>query len=586
MTQEEYEQEQREIERLIEEINALIQENNLLRAEIQTAVENIEILQRNLGSVYKSVEPSVRALSGEVQEKSEYTAVVNQALEEMTERFFTFKNLSTASKNVTQYTDEYYTRFSYYNNLRRITLGYVIGLDANFVNSEHMREIVEKAYLQNSDYWLAYATMAVMLWASDEQEAAVRALEKAMHISPQKAAMFFMLINLRFSRKETAYRWLINYMERVNANDLDDEWKYLLQAYLSGAFGQDEGFQAEIGKRLKDLVAQAEATTADLGRQVSDKAYAFADTYLHRTDESYAHLKGTCGEYDSLMDMLSSAEKNALIAQYYGQLYEQEEDRANELAQRIENVLYALVNSYDDEELKVVKRIRENEAILAAQGDLAAARRRFAEEFPDKPKRNFADLLTEWAFTQDEYATPLCVRKFSVSMLSPWIVRGFTKYAEQYRQKERQAYTFNIDGCGISCTEHDYDSAKATLESHYEKNKWKDVFSDKYVLIELALIIAGLLTLVIMGVQLPKGFGTGARVALVMGILLVLVGVFLLWRQLVAVGQQRKEKIRLGCQRLRHSLEELGQWREAFHAADEKFEDLKAAMEQFEKMST
>ena len=586
MTQEEYEQEQREIEALINEINALIEENNMLRVEIATAVDNIQILRDNLGVVYKSVEPTVRALSGEVEEKNEYTAVVNQALEEMTERFFTFKNLSTASKNVTQYTDEYHTRFSYYNNLRRITLGYVIGLDANFVSSEHMRSIVEKAYLQNSDYWLAYATMAVMLWASDEQEAAVRALEKAMFISPQKASLFFMLINLRFSREEAAYRWFLNYMERVNANDLDDEWKYLLQAYLSGAFGRDQGFQAEIGRRLKDLMAQAEATSADLGRKVSDKACAFADTYLHRTGESYAYLKGACEDYGTMMDMLSAAEKNALIAKYYGELYEQEEERGKELAQRIENVLYSLVNSYDDEELKVVKRIRENEAILAAQGDLAAARKRFTEEFPEKPKRNFADLLMEWAFTQDGYSTPLCVRKFSVSMLAPWIIRGFGKFAEGYRQSERQAYSFSIDGCMLSCTENDYPTAKATLENYYEKNKWKDILADKFVLIELALIAAGLLILIIMGIQLPKGFGTGARVALVMGILLVLVGVFLLWRQIVALNEQRRERTRLGCQRLQHCLEELGQWREAFHAEDARFEDLKAAMEQFEKMST
>lgn len=586
MTQEEYEQEQREIERLINEINALINENNALRAEIQTAVDNIEILRDNLGVVYRSVEPSIRALSGEVEEKNEYASVVNQALVEMTERFFTFKNLSTASKNVTQYTDEYYTKYSYYNNLRRITLGYVIGLDANFVNSEHMRSIVEKVYLQNSDYWLAYATMAVMLWASDEEDAAIRALEKAMFISPQKAALFFMLINLRFSREEAAYRWFINYTERVNANNLDDEWKYLLQAYLSGAFGKNDKFQEEIARRIKDLMAQAEATTADLGRQVSDKAYAFADTYLHRTSENFAYLKSTCSEYDRLMDMLSAAEKNALIAKYYGELYEEEEKHADELAQRIENVLYSLVNSYDDEELKVVKRIRENEAVLAAQGDLVAARKRFTEEFPEKPKRNFADLLMEWAFTQDGYSTPLCVRKFSVSMLAPWIVRGFSKYVENNRQAEKQAYTFSIDGCDITCTENDYATAKDTLENYYEKNKWKDIFADKYVLIELAMIAAGLLTLIIMGIQLPKGFTVGARVALVMGILLVLVGVFLLWRQIVSLNEQRKERIRLGSQRLYHSLEELSQWRELFHAEDARYENLESAIGQFEKMST
>ncbi|MBR5564684.1 MAG: hypothetical protein IKW08_00825 [Roseburia sp.] len=579
MTQEEYEREQREIEHLINEINRLVAENNNLVAEINCALDNISILQNNIVTLHNNLEPKVRSVSGDVEINSNQTSEVSQAIEEMSTQYFTFKALSTASKNVTQYTDEYYTRFSYYNNLRRITLGYVIGLDSNFVSSENMRKIVEKAYLQNTEYWLAYATMAMMLWASDEKEAAQRALDKAMFIEPQKASLYFMLINLRFARNETAQNWFINYMERVNPSDLGEEWQYLLQTYLAGAFGVDEAFQAEVSKYLKKLTIQSEATTADFSKRFVDRAFKYADTYLHQTKSAFAHLKGTCVDYNELIQMLSNAEKNAILAKYYDDLYHEEDEQGEDIYQRVENVLYSLVNDYDDSELEVVKKIKLNEYIIAAQGNQAVAQKKFENEFGKQKNKNFADLLTDWAFVEDSRITPLSVRKFAISCMQEWMFKGYEKFAQSYKDKEKNAYSFNVDGCNVTCTENDFAQGKETIEKFYEKNKWKNVLADKFIKIYGLITIVGLLILIIMGVQLTKG--TFSPVALTAGILLVLLGVFLLWRQTVAMLEQLKERQRLSIQRLQHALDELGQWRDLYKTEDSKLVDLQAALKQF-----
>ena len=157
MTQEEYEREQQEIQRLINEINALVRENNRLVEEINYGLRNISILEGNVVELHRRVEPKMNVLSGEIKVNSNLTEDVRTAIEEMASQYLTFKTLSTASKDLTQYTDAYNTKFSYYNHLRRITLGYVIGLDSNFVSDENMRLAVEKAYLQNTEYWLVLA---------------------------------------------------------------------------------------------------------------------------------------------------------------------------------------------------------------------------------------------------------------------------------------------------------------------------------------------------------------------------------------------------------------------------------------------
>ena len=165
---------------LINQINALRYENAQLEAELEMAERNVEVLTGNVGVLEANVHSTMSQLSSKVEVTAEDVNIFFMALRDLTEQYFLFKNLSTASKNLTMYTDEYYTKFSFYNKLRRITLGYVIGLDNTIISSETLRLEVEKAYLQNTDYWLAYAIMAVMLWSKNEREAANRAMNKAL----------------------------------------------------------------------------------------------------------------------------------------------------------------------------------------------------------------------------------------------------------------------------------------------------------------------------------------------------------------------------------------------------------------------
>lgn len=577
MTQEEYEEQQREIKQLINQINALIAENNMLVQEINNALQNIQVLKCNVRALQQDVEPVVSVLSGEMEINADKAKMVGDALSELTEQYFTFKTLSSASKNLSQYTDEYCTRFSYYQMLRRITLGYIIGLDSQFVSDENMRKTVEKAYLQNTEYWLAYATSAVMLWASDEREAAERALDKALFMNQGKAALFFMLVNLRFDRTEPAREWFVYYMERIDASNLGEEWKYLLQAYLGGAFGEDESFQKAVAEKLNALFARAEAATVDLGKKFSDRAYRFADTYLHQTTQTFAHLKQCCPSYSEMTELLSDAEKNTAIAAFYDNLSQETKEISRDISQRIENVLYSLINSYDDPELEIVKKMKYNEAIISAQGNVTKAQEKYDQEFKEPGKKNFGDLLVDWAFAEDGNLVPLSIRKFSISFMKDWIVKGYVRYSEDYRKKEQQVYAFQIDeGCQITCAEADFEQGKKQIEDYYDKNKWKHMLSDKYMLIFILMTICGFLTLGIMALHFSK-------VALTIGILLVIVGVFLIWRRISELGEVLKEKERLGVQRLKHCLTELGEWRSLFHEADEKLADLEAALQGFDR---
>jgi len=573
MTEEEARAEIEEANRLIQEINRLqgrisqaIIDNQNLRVELEVLIKNVIAVTQNAIAMDSAVNESMNYVTKRVQDADVNTAQLFALIDDLTTSYFIFKNLSTASKNLSQFTDEYYTRFLFFNELRRITLGYVIGLDAHVCSEETMRKKVEKAYLQNTEYWLAYAIMATMLWASDEEEAAKRALGKALSIDYLNTSLFFLLVNLRFTRIDAAKKWYLSYLDKVDINSLGSEWQYLLQAYLFGVFGADKEFQAVVEKFFTDMLESMESINPDYGRKVVFRTKEFAELYIHISGNEYENLRRNSTEYQDMKQLLSDAEKNQVLAVHFKKLLEDDTELETDLFQRIENILYSLINAYDKEEYKVVKNLKYNEMVLKAKGDLGMAQQYFNSVFVKDEKKSLDLLLFEWAFSEDE-RIDMSIKKFAITYLKKWICSGFQKFAEGYRAKEKEKYTIEIDGWKEECNENSYEEAKQSLEKHYNKNRVADTLNDKYVLIFSGMCLAALMILIMMISSFNKE-------ALVIGILLGLAGGFLLWRRLVDMVDILRVKREKGYIILKNTLEDLKQWREAYRKADKKSTDL------------
>ena len=98
--------------------------------------------------------------------------------------------------------------------------------------------------------------------------------------------------------------------------------------------------------------------------------------------------------------------------------------------------------------------------------------------------------------------------------------------------------------------------------------------ADKFTLLYILMCVCGILALVIMAFSFSP-------IALTIGILLVIIGAFLLWRRIVELGREIQEKKRLAVQKLQHCLQELEDWRTLFHKADERVIDIQQALEAF-----
>ena len=571
MTEEEARAEREEAERLLAEIRRLqnqieraIIENQNLQAELASLVQNVEIVTENAAAMDIEVNKSMEYVKGRIQEADVSTKELFDLIDDLTNSYFTFKNLSTASKNVTQFTDEYYTRFKFFNELRRITLGYVIGLDAHICSDQTMRKKVEEAYLQNTEYWLAYAIMAVMLWASDEEEAAKRAMSKSLTMDYFSTALFFLLINLRFTRTDAAKKWYLSYLDRVDMENLGEEWQYLLQAYLSGVFGVDKEFNHLVHECFTNMLEQMESMHPNYGNRVAEKTLAYSESYIHITKNAFETLRRHSSDYEELMRLLSSAEKNEKLAIHFRGIVEDNTQVESNMFQRIENILYDLINAYDKDELTVIKNKRYNEMILKSKGDLEMAKQFFNNEFSsDSGEKKLEDLLFTWAFEEDANRADITVKKFSILYLKKWIAKGFQLYADNYRKKEKEKIKIEIDGWQGECDENSFDSAQTELQKHYNKNRVWDTIKDKYVIIFIGMAIVALMILGITAIKFNK-------ISLVIGILLGVISGFLLWRRISDIQSILRARREKGYILLKTVLEELKGWRALYKAADEK----------------
>lgn len=564
-----------EISNLESRINSALIEQQRLEEELRYVVAQLGVLNTAAQGMSQKVTHDVGKLSEKIGREDLDARDLLQLLHDVSERYFAYKNLSTATRNLTKLNDEYYTKFKFYHELRRIALGCVMAVDTNLISHETARKQVEKSYLANTDYWLAYAIAAVMLWWSDEREAAQRALNRAMMMDERKTSLLMLFCNLKFGRKDTAMRWYSYYLGCIHANDVGEEFQYLMEAQMSGSFGNDRELQARVASKIKDMFDEIALYSINFKNEVADAACRFMQTKAHVSDFDFFYLPEYCEQHDEMKALISDAEKNVLVAREYEDLAQEHDDGEKDVNEHLEDTIYNVIESMDDEEEKVHRRIRYNELIVAAKGDIHKAEVAYAERYPQTGPIGFAGLLKRWAFTEDDAAILPQTRRFALAKLEPDIRAGVAKFADGYRARERERYTISVDGWSMNCNENEATIAKEGFEEYYRTHSIWRYLQDRFVLVWIGMILAGILGLVIAAVSVRH------PAVIVISVLLVLVGAFCLWRQIDNLREIMERRKRKSLEIIERTLDEMGAWRQAYKEADQGYADLMQALDLF-----
>lgn len=590
MTQEEYEELQRltnEYNRLVDRRNRLAEEYNYLVQELQYSLNATVDAINNAAAVKSYVVPRLDYSAGHVVEIAELVGSVQAEIDRLSEKYFIIKNISTASKKLTQLNDEYQRNFGLYNTLRRVALGYVVGVDSNIISNERLRKTVEKNYLQNADYWISHCLMATMLWVSDEPEAAQRAVEKAMKLDQHKSSLYFLLINLHFGRSEAAALWFEYYMQDIDVTNIGDEIRILLQAYLYNVCGENAEFKAKMRDTFNELLSSIKNHTANYDNEICDRALEFISSYVHKTSEEFIELQSSCLDYPSLISALESAEKNAEFARYFDELYNDDSDAPKNMIDRIQNVLYDLINTYDEAEMQILRSMDYNEMILQARGDIDAAQKMYNTKYKPQKPQTLGDLMVKLALPANGDEVDIRVRKFAVTFLCESIITAFGKFKEEYNSSVSETHEVRVDSFKVTVSEKDPQGAINELKNCYKKNRNKFIGSDKGV--KTLNIFTWIFWILWVGCTVASvvflAQGEEWPVALIISFaatFLLAVG-FTIWlifrrKKVGAAASLRREQ---GLEKLLKIIEVIKDWRNRFTLADEQSAALVEVLSKF-----
>ena len=419
-----------------------------------------------------------------------------------------------------------------------------------------------------------------MLWASDEKEACERAVSKSMQMNERKSSLFFLLASLRFDRIDAAKAWYKVYFDLVDENGVGDEIIYILQALLSGALGSDPDFANEVGEKLRGLISKArnQAATKTLVRDSVDNHIS---ALVSVTDKEFIALKHICTEYDEMIDLVSTAEKNDMLKKYFLSIIQSDFSLSDRLAERIEDSLYSLISTYDENEQALMDKIAYEEAVVKANGRLDVAGEAYKKMMAERDNKNNMALIMTDAALDSKMKTDGRVRKFCLDTIKDDCIEGVKRFS-QYRKKEKNIYPLDVDGCKLTGNENSFEENEPKLLKYYDGLIRQHVRTDKtHVVCGRALFASALLFvlfLVLSVVGFVTDWGTGASVTLlVLAIVALAAGALMI---VMRADQTKKIKkafeyrIKNGVKMLKTGLEDMARWRKYYKEQDAINEEL------------
>lgn len=588
-----------EFARLCDQYNRLQAENARLVADANRCVEDVQISTQYVDRLHKVVKPPLSVTATETDKKQVIANNASLVIDDLVDSYRLLKNESTASKNLTASRDKYYTQYDLYNELRQVSLGYVVGVDKNFWESDAPRKKVEKMYLANTDYWLAYATMAVMLWASDEVDACNRAVSKAMQINERKAALFFLIICLRFERKDAAKMWYKVYFDLVDNGGVGEEIIYILQVLLCGALGRggsldSRGDELALGvtvqKKLTQLLAEA-SKDINVRRQAQEGVDDYFKAYISVTEKEFLNLKHICSEYGEMITLLGDAEKNAILKDYFLSVLNDDEERDNrcrsKMYERIEDVLHSLISAHDDAEQELLDKISYEEMVVDANGNIQLARESYDKMMALKKKNNNIALIMVNTALNKDAQVDANVKRFALRFIKEYALEGAQKFAS-YRNREKREYDFNVDGCKLRGDENSFAQNEVKLREYYDGLIKERTAEDKVVKSLKTSSIVLCLLFVVFGILTAVSFiASWKTIISVVSIILTVLFIggfaaclYFKHEQKVKIRKSFEFRINNGIKMLEDGLKDLASWRAAYKSADSVHEELIAILKE------
>lgn len=431
--------------------------------EVQNKVDNMQVNVRSL-------ENEIRTFMKEVKQN----ALINNA-----------------NQTIMMSQMEYDKKYKYRDEVRRRITGLLQSIDANIIKKSTIETIGEETIINNPDYWLAPALVAICHWYSDNLELANIALKNALDRSVEKTSLLLCLIHLRANRLNTAEKWLKKYLETQDPTNMDCKIILILDALCSGVFNQESANMIinQIEKWFKILNNYPQYKN----NQIPKWEKYFKEQQTISSEESEQFINLFVKEKDQLKERIKLARNhNYVIKKFKENINKPEKDKYNKQT-KIDRLINMLIFDYEKDELELKLEIEKNKQILNIKDENTN------DEYISDNKYIKTDLythLSNMCLNNDSLEINEKTRKLAFCLSKGNIIEAYTKIYGI--NKEYQPTYLNIvidDWTGITQNGSNEFELIDNLYLHIQ-NKYRPTIN-KNKLISIDMIIAIILTLIV-----------------------------------------------------------------------------------------
>lgn len=433
---------------------------------INGQVENFKEQIDDMKSNVSSLEQEVRAFMQEMKQN----AMVNDARQ---------------SIMISQM--EYDKKYGHRDDVRRRIIGLLQSVDINAVKKNTMENIGEETVVNNPDYWLAPALVALCYWYSDNQKMAQVALKKAIDRSDEKTSLLFCLIHLRANRIKTAIKWLNRYLNLQDPTNMDSKIILLLDALSSGVF--DSEITNILISKINDWKLQL-----NLYKEYEDKQVSRWENYLRSKDNRLYNTDNYVNQFvlekDYVNNIIHFSDFHINMMDEFRKMMNSDNlDNANQI-DKIDRLVNMLIFDYEDEELILKSNIENNNNIINGIDNNVSE-----DYLLSYSKNDFYTHITNICLNDRKNEYGLYTKKMAVAFSSKYIVRAYNNISSLDDNVDLSDLSIMIDDwVGITKNGNNELDLKEDLKTHIE-NKYRVNIDNNKLLSKEMLISIGLFLL-------------------------------------------------------------------------------------------
>lgn len=493
------------------------------KSDLNTIEDKMFRLSENLNTVNKNVDNIQGKFEGL---SSEFVSLQDEIKNFMTE-LKKETMLSNAKQSIMMTNSEYNDKFKNRDDVRRRISGLLQSVDINVVKENTIATIGEETIVNNPDYWLSSALVALCFWYLNKKDLANKSLAESLNRDAEMTSLLFCFIHLRANRTKTATKWLKKYLDMQSAYSMDGKITMILNAIVSGVFNEEMTNMClnRINEWMLDLNASNEYRQKQIDRWVK---YFESFKDKESLNYNYKYISNYVLEGNELLNNLYEENYYTKVNNTIYNTMEKVVIEEDNITKKIDKLVNSLIFNYDKEELSLRNEITKNKYIIENNGDINLANIKYEENI--EYINTFNDFYTYLTNISINEKINNNIRKFAISLSKDFIIEAYKKVTAPY---EYSLLNIKIDDFNGNTSNGSNELELKQNLQNYLSNKY-DNSLDKIINIDnIISIILGIICIVLCHKELY----------LIISIIVILIiyNGFTIYQKLTKINNQKKE---------------------------------------------